>query len=289
MVSAAAKINWTLDILSVDERGYHNLDMLMQRISLYDTIYINKEEGGIKLSSSLRWLPCDEKNTAYKSARLFYEKIEKAPECNIYIKKSIPSGAGLAGGSADSAAVLKGLNYMYGNPLKNEELDELALQVGADVPFMLRNGLYRAKGIGEKLERVSLERNYPLLLVMNKYQPASTKRVYGLYDEIGSTASPDTDGFIKALRSGNMNMMRSCGGNVLTESAVRIAPDILKNIEGLKEVGAQYAAMTGSGSVAFGVFKTREQAEEAKRRFGNMWCFSCVSFAGGIKIKENCQ
>ena len=287
IVSTPAKINWTLDILSVDERGYHILDMLMQRITLFDTVTVTKKEENISLSSSQFWLPTDEKNTAYKSAMKFFEKTGIKGGCEIYIKKNIPSGAGLAGGSADAAAVFKGLNALYNYPLSEDELASLAVSVGADVPFMLKSGLYRAGGIGEKLEKLTSDKPMPLLLVMNKRQSASTKKVYGLYDEIGSKQKPDTEGFIDALKNRDYEKMRLCGGNVLTERAIEIAPAMEENLERLKKHNAEFVSMTGSGSVTFGVYKTIEDAVKAEKLFSDCWHFTCQASSCGIRIKEN--
>ena len=286
-VSSPAKINWTLDILSVDDRGYHILDMLMHRITLFDTVTVTKTAEGISLKTSLPWLPTDEKNTAFKSAKLFYEATGIPEGCQIFVKKNIPSGAGLAGGSADAAAVFTGLNTLYGKPLSEEELSMLALKVGADVPFMLKSGLYRAGGIGEKLEKLETPKAVPLLLVMNKRQSASTKKVYGLYDELGSSQKPDTDGFINALRTLDHNEMRRCGGNVLTEAASVIAPDIKDNLSRLNEAGALFSSMTGSGSVCYGVYKTVEDAVSAQRLFKDRWHYVCQATGCGIRVKEN--
>ncbi len=287
IISTPAKINWTLDILSVDERGYHILDMLMQRITLFDTVTVTKAESGITLSNSLHWLPTDERNTAYKSAVKFFEATGINGGCNMFIKKNIPSGAGLAGGSADAAAVFKGLNALYEYPLSEAELSTLALQIGADVPFMLKSGLYRAGGIGEQLKKLSSPEPIPLLLVMNKRQSASTKKVYGIFDEIGSNQTPNTDDFITALKSKDYKKMRLSGGNVLTESAIAIAPDIETNLSRLKEAGAEFVSMTGSGSVCFGVFKTIEEATKAERNFFDRWHYVCQASSCGIRIKEN--
>ncbi len=286
-ILAPAKINWTLDILSVDERNYHLLDMLMQRITLYDNVKIKKQPSGINLNTSLRWLPNDERNTAYLSAKLFFEKTGINEGCEIFIKKAIPSGAGLAGGSADAAAVLKGLNVLFNNPLNQSELSELALKIGADVPFMLRSGLYRAKGIGEKLNKLPDAPEIPLLLVMSKRESASTKKVYSAYDTIGSTVRPQTDNFIKALQNYDFEKMREAGGNVLTESAITIAPSILKNIARLKNTCARFVSMTGSGAVVFAAFETIDQAKKAREDFKDCWTCVCKSTPWGIRIKED--
>ena len=286
-ILAPAKINWTLDILSVDERGYHILDMLMQRITLYDTVKIKKQDEGISLKTNLKWLPNDERNTAYLSAKLFFEEANIHGGCEIYIKKAIPSGAGLAGGSADASAVLKGLNTLYDNPLNQKQLSALALKIGADVPFMLRSGLYRAQGIGEKLSKLSPAPEIPLLLVMTKRESASTKKVYSFFDTIGSNQKPNTDEFIIALQNADLEKMSALGGNVLTQSAITIAPSIEKNIERLKNTSAKFVSMTGSGSVVFGAFSTIEEAKQARKEFPDCWTCVCKSTPWGIRFKED--
>ena len=285
-ILAPAKINWTLDILSVDEKGYHLLDMLMQRITLYDSVSIKKQAEGIILKTNLKWLPVDERNTAYLSAKLFFEEAKIQGGCEIYIKKAIPSGAGLAGGSADAAAVLKGLNTLYNNPLNQKELSSLALKIGADVPFMLRSGLYRAQGIGEKLSKLADAPEIPLLLVMTKRESASTKKVYSAYDSIGSTIKPQTDDFICALQKADFEKMNEFGGNVLTDSAISIAPSIKNNIERLKNTSARFVSMTGSGSVVFGAFNTIEEAKQARKEFSDCWTCVCKTTPWGIRFKE---
>ncbi len=286
-VFAPAKINWTLDILGTDERGYHILDMLMQRITLCDGVAIKKAKEGIRLSSNKGELACDESNTAFKAARLFFDKTKIHAGCEIFIEKKIPSGAGLAGGSADGAAVLRGLNVLFSEPLKEEELEALALKIGADVPFMLKDGLYRAKGIGEQLTKIPIEKAYALLLVMDENQPAETRAVYKEFDKTGTDASPKTDAFITALKNGEVEKFASLGGNALTKSACKIAPNIKKNIENLKNTDAQFVSMTGSGSVVFGVYETLAQAKQAEKQVGSCWHCVCETTAQGLKIKEN--
>ncbi len=285
IVSAPAKINWVLDITGLDEKNYHLLDMLMQRITLYDAVTVKKCDSGIQLSSSVRYIPTDERNTAYKAAKLFFEYSEISGGTSICIKKNIPSGAGLAGGSADAAAVLLGLNKLYGNSLSETELETLALKIGADVPFMLKSGLYRAKGIGEKLEKLPVKHKIPLLCVMKNNDPASTKAVYSLFDSIGTHRRPDVDGFINALDTFDTEKMCACGGNVLEDAACTVAKGISENIRKMNAVGARYTAMTGSGSAVFGVFDTIEAAKSAERNFSGWHC-SCYASDAGTLVRE---
>jgi len=286
IASAPAKINWTLDIVGVDEKGYHLVDMLMARIALYDAVTVSPREEGITLNSNLFWLPKDERNTAMKAARLFFEKTGASGGVDIFIKKNIPSGAGLAGGSADGAAVLTVLNTMYGNLLSSEELDEIALAVGADVPYMMRSGLYRATGIGEKLTKLEGGNTYTLLLVMNKRESASTKAVYGLYDSLGSSNRPDNGRFYEALQSKSFALMNSAGGNVLERASSSIAGGIGTNLKKMREAGAEFVSMTGSGAVVYGVFNSPDEAATAQKLFPNAWSAVCNTVENGITVRE---
>lgn len=270
IVKAKAKINWTLDILGTNQDGYHVLDMLMQTVSLFDKVEIVKQSQFV-LQTDKKYIPCDERNTAYKAAQYFFDEIGKEKECLIKISKKIPSGAGLGGGSADAAAVLKGLNQLYNYPLSNKKLSELALKIGADVPFLLEGGFCRASGIGEQMQALT-PKKYVLLLAMDFLAPISTKNSYKLYDELGIEEHPDNNGFIKALDKRDFDLMRTCGGNSLIAPSVQLAPRIPEIIQKMYDSGACFSSMTGSGSTVFGVFKSVDEAINAKKNFYNIWC-----------------
>ena len=285
MVSAPAKINWTLDITGTDDRGYHLLDMLMQRISLYDVVTVSRAPT-LTLTSSERWLATDERNTAYKAAKLFLEAADLHEGAALSLRKNIPSGAGLAGGSADAAAALFGLNRLFGGIFSPQELDALALKVGSDVPFMLRDHPCRVSGTGEKTEDLGVLKPQSLLLVMNRRQPAPTKLVYKRFDEVGSAQKPDTDAFLACLRAGDAAGLAGVHGNALTEAAITVAPDIGDNLNRLKDSGALCAAMTGSGSVCFGVYPNGTEAAKAGRLFSDRWHFCCETINYGLRARE---
>lgn len=269
-LKAKAKINWTLDIIGTNQDGYHVLDMLMQTISLFDKVEIIKQDQ-FKLTTDKRYIPCDERNTAFKAAQYFFDEIGKEKECLIKISKKIPSGAGLGGGSADAAAVLNGLNQLYDYPLSFEKLNELALKIGADVPFLLNGGFCRARGIGEQMQSL-LPQKYVLLLAMDFSAPVSTKNSYKLYDELQKEEHPDNDGFILALNKRDFDAMRTCGGNSLIVPSSQLAPRVPELIQKMYDSGASFASMTGSGSTVFGVFKSVDEALSAKENFFGVWC-----------------
>lgn len=286
-ITVPAKINLTLDVTGTDSRGYHILDMLMHRISLCDEISICKNSTGtVNLSLSVPYIPCDGRNTAYKAAVLFFEETALPCGCDIFIKKNIPSGAGLAGGSADGAGVLKGLNTLYGNPLSDEKLASLALKIGSDVPFMLKSGLCRVKGTGEIIEELPPTDNLCLLLAMPKYAPASTQKVYKTYDGLGSSVHPDTEKFLSSLYTKNYESLTLSGGNALTESTVSIVPKVGKLLYKMKSMHPLYTLMTGSGSVVYGVFDSIKSAKKAEKSFWCCWHRICTTVNSGIKISE---
>lgn len=270
VIKAKAKINWTLDILGTNDDGYHVLDMLMQSISLFDKVEIIKQDEFL-LQTDKKYIPCDERNTAYKAAQYFFDALGKEKQCLIKINKNIPSGAGLGGGSADAAAVLNGLNQLYGMPLDDKKLSELALKVGADVPFLLKGGFCRAKGIGEQM--ISLEaKKYVLLLAMDFSAPISTKNAYSLFDQMAQQVHPDTDDFIEAIYKRDFEKMKKCGGNSLLEPSSCLAASVPELIQKMYSCGAMFSSMTGSGSTVFGVFESVDKALEAKKNFCGFWC-----------------
>ena len=178
-IRAHAKINLSLDIVGKRENGYHDLSMVMQSIRLADEITL-KPQKDISVQSDLKFLPCDDRNIAYRAARLFLEEIGSVSGIGIQIKKQIPVGGGLGGGSADAAAVLMGLNRMFGFPVSFERLLEIGLACGADVPFCMTGGTCLAEGLGEKLTVLPPMPNCHILLLRPQF-PLSTKKYSALW------------------------------------------------------------------------------------------------------------
>ena len=260
-VEAAAKINWTLDITGTDERGYHLLDTVMQRITLFDTVRLKKTDAGIEVFCSDPTIPVNQKNTAYRAAELFLKE----------------TGA---------AAVLLGLNHLFGGLLQEEQIEKLALRVGADVPFMLKGGAARVQGIGEK--RIPLQEipEKTLLCVMRRELPASTALVYQKYDVLGSDQRPENENFVHALVSGNTEEFSRFGGNVLQPAAQALTGAVNDLIQRMKKTGAKFSAMTGSGSAVFGVFETPAAARTAEKEFDGMWHCVCSTTNEKTVIKQ---
>ena len=265
-LKALAKINLGLDVLGRREDGYHNVRMVMQTIYLYDNITIRRtKESGITLESNLYFLPNDEGNIAYKAAKLLMDEFQIQDGVHITLDKHIPVAAGLAGGSANAAAVLVGMNRMFSLGLSEEELMERGVNLGADVPYCVMRGTVLAEGIGEELTRLSaLPKCY--ILIAKPGISVSTRTVYEKLDALSITEHPDIDGVIKGLENQDLKAIASSMGNVLEQVTVDAYPIIEKIKDVMKEQGALNAMMSGSGPTVFGVFEDRQTAKKAHRR-----------------------
>lgn len=261
-VNAYAKINLTLDVTGKRPDGYHTLDTIMQTVSLWDELeLIPKEEPGIRLTSSHKYLPENEKNTAYRAAKLFFDHCGMPEETGleISIKKRIPNRAGMGGGSADAAAVLRGLNEMYDMGMPREELMELGAAIGADVPFCVAGGACRCTGIGEKLEPLPPMPDCHLLICK---PPAgmSTPRAYALMDQFPLSSNRATPKMVAALESGDLRQIAGALGNRFDET-MKLA-QVRQIKKAMISAGALGAIMTGSGSAVFGIFDAQGKAED---------------------------
>ena len=263
---AFAKINLGLDVLRRREDGYHELRMIMQTIALHDTISLELTgESGIRVRTDRGELPTDRGNLVYRAAELLLS--EFAPETGVFIdlKKNIPVAAGLAGGSSDAAAVLRGLNRMLDLGLSTEELMRRGVKIGADVPYCILQGTALAEGIGERLTPLPPAPPWAVLLVK---PPAhvSTKEVYQQLRVGEITEHPDIDGQIAALKNRDLDALASLLGNVLESVTIPLCPVIREIRDDLLQAGAAGALMSGSGPTVFGLFREEKTAEDACRR-----------------------
>lgn len=259
---AYAKLNLTLDVLGKREDGYHDLDMIMQTVTLSDTLSIRRGDGeGIRVLTNLGYLPCDERNIAYTAATAFYRATGcRCDGLNIVIEKRIPVAAGMAGGSADGAAVLRALNRIYEIGLSLEELSVIGKEVGADVPYCIYGGTMRARGIGEKLDRLPEMPQCHILLCKPQFG-MSTARVFGALDCGTIEQRPDTEAVIEALGRGDLHKIATSLSNVLETVVAREHSEIRKLRRIMMECGALGACMSGSGSTVFGIFDSKVRAE----------------------------
>lgn len=266
-VRAPAKINLLLDIIGKGADGYHFLRTVMQTVSLYDKITVRQEnEAGIRIYCDKENIPTDKTNLAYKAAEAFFNYTRlQGHGLGITLKKSIPSQAGLAGGSADAAGVLIGLNVLFEAGLSYEELKGIGLTLGADVPFCIRGGTALAEGIGEIITPLPDISDDCVFLIVKPPIGCSTPAVFKAYDEIEAPVHPDFDGLIAAAAAGNTENFAPLCSNIL-EQAVSI-PEIEKIKNTMLLNGAAGASMTGSGSAVFGIFEKKKAADSCADLF----------------------
>ena len=250
-VHAPAKINLTLDIVGTREDGYHLLESIFQSVSIYDTVVARKRwTKGVFLDAPACLCPV-EKNTAYKAAVAFFEYTGLNKGVHLSLTKRIPTQAGMGGGSADAAGVLVALNNLFKTRLTTEQLCEIGLTVGADVPFCVMGGTAYVTGIGEKIQPLP-----PLpdcfIVIAQPDEGISTKEAYAAVDNAEILARPDNTAAIAALKAGNLNGVCEQAVNVF-ESATRL--EGVKNIRRRMEASHPLCSqMTGSGSCVFAVF-----------------------------------
>lgn len=257
---ARGKLNWTIDALGRRADGYHLVDMLMHSIDLADALTLRRTRGDICVRCDLPGVPEGEGNLAHRAARLLLETLRCAAGVDIHIKKRIPMGAGLGGGSADAAGALLGVNRLLGDPLPLARLCELGLRLGADVPFCLTGGLQRATGVGEVL--LPLPCPPPLWVLLAKPPvELSTAAVYAALDAGGGARErPDTRGALAALRAGDAARLARCLGNALRLPALSLCEEMAPLERALGQTGGLAVSMTGSGCTLFALFADKAQA-----------------------------
>ena len=271
-IRSYAKINLSLDVLRRREDGYHDLKMIMHSVNLYDKISITAhKKGGITIRTNLPYLPVNEKNHVYRAAQLFFEYTNlRCGGLFIQIQKHIPVSAGLAGGSSNAAAALKGLNYMYGAGLSNTILAELGKRVGADVPYCIYGGTMLAEGIGEQLTPLPRMPKMPIVLAKPPVN-LSTPAVFKALSVSSIRLHPDTKGMIEALRMQNSEGLARRMYNVLEDPAQVVmkqmgAGDLVSDLKHIMlDYGALGTLMSGSGPTVFGLFDREEKARQRPR------------------------
>lgn len=264
--TAFAKLNLYLGIHGLREDGYHELETVFQSIDLRDLVSIAvHQKGGISLRCNKAYLPTDERNLAYKAALAFFQAAGlENPGLHINIKKVIPVGAGMAGGSTDAACVLRLLNRAFGEPLSPERLAAVALTLGADVPFCLWGGTALAGGVGEKLRPLAAMPRCTIVVAKPHFS-VSTKAAFGLYDQQPEAHCPSSGSMVAALEGGDLPGIGRHLYNSLEKPVGGKHPRILQLVERLENAGALGARMTGSGSAVFGLFDDPDKAKKAAR------------------------
>lgn len=262
-LKALAKINIGLDVLGKREDGYHDVRMVMQTIHLYDRVEMKKTRSPhIRVETNLYYLPVNEDNLVYRAAKLMKDEFRIREGVRIVLQKFIPVAAGLAGGSSDAAAVMVGMNRIFGLGLKQSRLMELGKKIGADVPFCIMRGTALAEGIGEELTALPAMPRCPVLIAKPGIS-VSTKSVYEnlrLYD---GCEHPDIDGIVENIRRKDLRGIAKNMGNILETVTIPLYPVIqeIKNL--MRENGALNAMMSGSGPTVFGLFQNEKEIRRA--------------------------
>lgn len=273
-LAAYAKINLTLDIKGLLSNGFHEMETIMQSVSLHDTITIKKSNEDIKLICNHRFIPTDSRNLAYRAADIFLQYTGLQQGVVIGIKKRIPVQAGLGGGSADAAAVLFGMNRLFETNLTLESLAILGQNLGADIPFCITGGTKLGKGFGEQLFDVT-PLNPCYILIVKPSFGSSTVQAFHAYDQVQKTVFPDTDLFTRALAEGNLPFIGKQLKNVL-EPVVKGSEQIDKIKKSIIRRGAMGAVMSGSGSAVFGIFSSRTLAQNCRYSMQKKYPFATV-------------
>ncbi len=276
---AYAKINLYLSVLDRREDGYHNIESVMQSVSLADTVTLEADECGgeteITVSSTDGTLPTDGRNLAYRAAELYLRALNKRAHVRIHIEKNIPVAAGLAGGSTDGAAVLRGLNEILGGALSRDELLGLGLKLGADVPFCLTGGTYGARGIGEELSPLA-----PLpdcsIVIVRPHGKISTAEAYGKLDSTARGDVPPMSMMTGALARGSLSGVCSAMYNAF-ETVLDADAEALRVKAALTKSGALAALLSGSGPSVYGIFYDEREAARAVGRMEELGFNSTVT------------
>ena len=258
-VLAPAKLNLSLDVVGTLPGGYHDLDMVMQAITLHETLVLRRSRYlNVRMPGS--FVPVNEKNTAVKAALAFFHYTGLLAGVDITIHKQVPVRAGMAGGSADAAGVLVGMNELYGARLSMSELCALGASIGADVPFALMGGTCRVKGIGDLLKPLPPCPDCFFVVVMPSVG-ISTPEAFQRYDRMGSPLHPDCDRQEAAIRAGDLPGLCAAAGNALEHCSGATETPAIRAL--LDEHGALTSLMTGSGAAVFGVFDAEDKAQAA--------------------------
>ena len=273
-IKAYGKVNISLDVVGKREDGYHLLSMIMQNIDLYDEIEVEKQECGIILECNKSYVPVDNRNLAYKAAEIFKERYDIVDGVKINIEKNIPVSAGLAGGSTDAAAVLKVMNKLFNVNATEEELMELGLKLGADIPYCIHGGTALCEGIGEIITPIKPFRDKIVVLVKPAFG-VSTKEVYKNFNLEKVKQHQKTAEIINAIENDDLNFVASNMKNLLENVTLRKHKILIKIKEEMNACGAINSMMSGSGPTVFAFFddmlKAQRCFEKMKKKYSDVF------------------
>lgn len=252
LVKAPAKINLSLDVLGKRQDGYHEVKMIMTTIDLADRLELTElAEDRIEILSHNRYVPDDQRNLAYQAARLLKEKFNVKKGVSITIEKTIPVAAGLAGGSSDAAATLRGLNKLWNLGLTIDELAKLGSEIGSDVSFCVYGGTALATGRGEKIEHIKTPPSCWVILA-KPHIGVSTADVYGNL-KLNRVTHPNVDKMVDVINAGDYKGICDTVGNVLEDVTFKMHPEVARIKAQMKRFGADAVLMSGSGPTVFGL------------------------------------
>ena len=260
-MKAYAKVNISLDIVGKREDGYHLLKMIMQNIDLYDEIILEKNNKDIIIECNKSYVPTDSRNLAYKAAMAFKERYDISEGVKIKIVKNIPVSAGLAGGSTDAAAVLKIMNKLFEVNASDEELMELGLKLGADIPYCIKGGTALCEGVGEVITELKPFKDKIIVLVKPSFG-VSTKEVYKGFDIEKVKKHPETEMLIKAMEDNDLNYVAYNMKNLLENVTLKKHKILINLKEEMNKYGAINSMMSGSGPTVFAFFDDMLKAQK---------------------------
>lgn len=279
-----AKINLFLNIVSKRQNGYHDIQSVMQTVNIKDEIIIKYAEKGIKISCDDEAIPLDSSNTVWKAASMIMEKYGLEKGVSIDIRKTIPSGAGLAGGSGNAAAVILGMNDMFDLSMTDDEMAEIAVKIGADVPYCLVGGTCIAEGIGEELERIN-DFCWDNILIVKPEISISTASVYGKVEKHMYNRY-DMGEIVRKISEMDYQEALFSTGNILEDIVEEIHPEIKDIKNEMKSFNALLSMMTGSGSAVVGFFNNELDMDKCAEAFKNRYdkIFKTNTVRKGVKL-----
>lgn len=261
-IKAYAKINLGLDVVKRLPDGYHQVKMILQTVGIFDELTLEKADSGITLTTDAPGLSTGSDNLVCKAAELMREKYHLTEGISIHLKKKIPIAAGMAGGSTDAAATMKGISRLFGLDAPLPQLMEYGVSIGADVPYCIMGGTALAEGIGDVLTALPPAPEC-VILVAKPDISVSTKYVYEHLDAAGLKSHPDIDGMREAIEAGSLQGILDRMGNVLETVTIPAHPVIDTIKRRMRELGAVNSLMSGSGPTVFGIFLEEQAAELA--------------------------
>lgn len=270
-IRAYAKINLALDVVRKREDGYHDLEMIMAPITLHDLIYINIIDEGIIIESNSKIVPTDEKNIMYKVAKLLIDRFHIKKGIKMYVYKHIPMQAGLAGGSADGAAVIKAMNKLFHLNLSYEQMAEIGKEVGADIPFCIYEKTAFVQGVGEKLDFIDTPFDAMLLLVKPK-KGVSTKKAFQSLN-LNNVVHQDCRKMKEGIINQDYKKVIDNLQNTLEIPSVCMVPEIKNIKKQMLKIGFDGALMSGSGSCVFGITRDKKVLNKGYEFFKDKYFF----------------